>query len=191
MRSLEQLLDSINPTVVYEETAARADAALNAFRIERAVILEWADFKDVMSRFIAQLDSMVLRLPESQTAGGERDWSQACRVMMTLYGGAGEKAAFEMARTGNEGGLYRVLRDVARQASEEYAHNEIRARIHRFRNECSADEWIMAVEDYLACYGHLLPSELTQGSAVRVKMKFAEVLEEHARLIRKVKQINF
>ena len=34
-----------------------------------------------------------------------------------------EKAAFEMARTGNEGGLYAVLKAIAGQLAEEYAEN--------------------------------------------------------------------
>jgi hypothetical protein len=108
---------------------------------------------------------------------------------MKEYGTNGEKAAFEMVRTGSEGGLYAVLKAVARRMINEYAGNEISARISYFWENLSVDEQIEATEEYLGKYGHLLPSELTEGSAARIRANFIKVLEEHPNLIKRMRDV--
>ncbi len=75
------------------------------------------------------------------------------------------QTAFEMARTGVEGGLNAVLRKFAEVQAREYAENEIKGRISRYWEGLSADEKLRATDEYLAEYGRLLPSELTEHGA--------------------------
>lgn len=105
------------------------------------------------------------------------------------YGPNGERAAFEIARTGAEGGIYTVLRAVAKQMLEEYSGNEITSKIIRFWEELSAGERQTATGEYLKKYGHLLPSELTEGDGVRVRANFLKVLQEHPHLIKRLRDI--
>ena len=52
------------------------------------------------------------------------------------------------------------------------------------------DEKFEVMGEYISKHGHLLPSELTEGSAVRIKMNFIKVLEEHPRLIKKLRKMS-
>jgi hypothetical protein len=108
---------------------------------------------------------------------------------MKEYGTNGEKAAFEMVRTGSVGGLYTVLKAVASRMIDDYAGNEISGRIRYFWENLSIDEQVEATEEYLGKYGHLLPSELTEGSAARIRANFIKVLEEHSHLIKRMRDI--
>jgi len=110
-------------------------------------------------------------------------------MLLKEYGLNGDKAAFEMARTGVEGGFYSVLKAVANRMMEEYIGNEITAKISSFWYALSTDEKFAVTEEYLSKYGHLLPPELTEGSAARVKADFVKVLEEHARMIKRLRNI--
>ena len=110
-------------------------------------------------------------------------------MLKKAYGDQADKAAFEMARTGVEGGLYGVLKTVAQLMVEEYAGNEIRARAGAFWNGLSLDEKLEVPTEYIKKHGHLLPSELTEGSAARLRMNFLKVLEEHPRLFMNVQRV--
>ena len=110
-------------------------------------------------------------------------------MLIKEYGANGEKAAFEMVRTGAEQGLYGVLKAVARRMVEDYAGNEIAARISNFWEDLSTDEKLAVSEEYLEKYGHLLPSELTSGNAARVRANFLKVLEEHPNIVKSLRNI--
>ena len=53
----------------------------------------------------------------------------------------------------------------------------------------SPDERHAACAAYLSRYGHLLPSELTEGYAARVRARFPQLLAEHPRMLQRVNRI--
>ena len=57
-----------------------------------------------------------------------------------MYGANGEKTAFEMARTGNESGLYGVLKAVAMQVAEDCSKKEISAKAITYWKSLSIDQ---------------------------------------------------
>ena len=73
--------------------------------------------------------------------------------------------------------------------AEKYAQNEISARISDYWNRLTVDEKLAAVDEYLSKSGHMLPMEFTDGSAVRLKVHFTKVLNEHPKMIRRMRQI--
>jgi hypothetical protein len=115
--------------------------------------------------------------------------SRCVRALAQKYGSQGEKAAFEIARTGNEGGLYSVLKAVAAQMAEGYADNEISARVDRFWQEVSNEERLKIADEYMEKFGQLLPSELTENGGVRIKFNLPKVLKQHPRVIRRLRGI--
>jgi hypothetical protein len=72
---------------------------------------------------------------------------------------------------------------------QEYAGNEIRVRISHYWHSLSVDEQLAATDEYLEKYGHLLPWELTEGSAARVKADFVKALAEHSKIIKRLRNI--
>ncbi len=186
---LERLLESIDPERVSNETARRADNSINSFYVDEGLITEWVKFQALMARFLCHVENAVLRLNPQRSVDFYIDWGRSCQLLVKEYGPNGEKAAFEISRTGNEGGLYSVLRAVARRLAEHYTQNETSAKISHYWNSLSADEMFDATTEYLEKYGHLLPSELTEGRAVRVRANFMKVLEQHPRLINEFRKI--
>ena len=186
---LDNLLESIDPIRTLDQVSARVDEAINSFQLEYGSIRRWDDFKFVLTRFFRHTENIVLRIHSPSQLDPDIDWGRCCRLLMKEYGTNGEKAAFEMVRTGSEGGLYTVLKAVAKRIIDEYASNEISARISYFWENLSVDEQIEATEEYLCKYGHLLPSELIEGSAARIRANFIKVLEEHPNLIKRMRDI--
>jgi hypothetical protein len=184
---LDELLASIHPARTLQETARRSDEALNSLGMNRAQITDWEEFRRCVIRCMRHVETHVLRLPHGPPdMGVDFEWGRGCQILLKAYGSNGEKAAFEMARTGNDGGAYAVWKEIVRQVAETYAQNEVSARIGRYWESLPLVDKLAVADEYLAKWGHLLPSELTEGSAARVRANLPKVLEEHVRLIQRL-----
>ena len=185
---LDKLLCLISPEHTIEETFNRANEAINTFHIESAQIDNWDEYRNCIVELLRHLEARILLLREPVKSSFEFYWSRGAYVLSEVYGSSGVKAAFEMARTGNNGGLYDVIKKVAMHVAEDYAKNNISVRVYDYWNRLSVDEKIEASSEYIAKYGHLLPSELTEGSAARIHADFVKVLKEHPRILQRIRR---
>ena len=185
---LEQLLADIDPSKTYDQTLARADDAINSFSGTSGEITEWDKFRQYMAGFAAHVEAKILQLHPCPV-GSDFYWSKCAQTLSLIYGPNGDKAAFEMARTGKEGGLFSVLRTVALRMAEEYAENEIAARTADYWKKLTLNEQVCVTDEYLKKYGNLLPSELIEGSAARIRANFPKVLAQHPQITRKTRRL--
>lgn len=186
---LEVLLAQIDPSRTLDEVAARVNRARNSFRFERALITDYEEYEELIGRFFAHVEAQVLRIRPMYDTGAQLYRGRATALLNQAYGSQGWKTAFEMVRTGLEGGLSAVLGAMAEALALEYARNEIRARVYDYWQGLSARERLAATEEYLAKFGHLLPSELTEGSAARLKANFPGLLIEHPFMMRRMRRL--
>jgi hypothetical protein len=185
---LQRLLRAVDPARTYGECTRRADDALNTFPMPAARITDWYRFHACLVRFMQHLDHHLLRLPPSAPTDVEMHWSRCLRVLVGIYGDSGAMAAFECARTGNEDGLYGVLRTFAHRLADEYALAEIKAQVWAFWDNLSVPAKLAATDEYLRIAGHLVPGEMAEGSAARIRANLPKVLIEHPKLLRQLQQ---
>ena len=186
---LDRLLESIHPARTLDQVSARVDEALNSFKVKSGIIENWEEFRTVLTKFYHHVENVVLRIQHSRLLDPDIDWGRCYQLLIKEYGPNGEKTAFEMVRTGTEHGLYGVLKAVARRMVDGYVGNEIAARISNFWETLSTDEKVAVSREYLGKYGHLLPPELTSGSAARIRANFLKVLKEHPRMVKRLRSI--
>jgi hypothetical protein len=181
---LEAMLERIDPARTLEDSARRADLALNSFPVPPGPLVRWEDFRRCVLEFYRHTERKILGIGESLSGSDDFHWGRCLGYLMKAFGKNGEKAAFELARTGVEGGLNRVLREMARAISEEYGENWIAGQVWNYWNSLSIAEKLTAPDDYLRQFGHLLPTEMTEGSAGRIRANFPKYLMEHPGLVR-------
>jgi hypothetical protein len=186
---LDNLLRSIHPAHTIEQINRRADEAINTFEVETAQITNWDQFRHCLIRFLQHCEKHMLCLRQKCPGGTDFDWGRCCQILIKIYGPNGEKAAFEITRTGNEGGLHSVLKKFALELAMKFSKTEIESKINFFWNNSSVEERLNAAEEFLVKYGHLLPSELTEGSAARIHGNLPKVLSEHPYLLQKLNRI--
>jgi len=186
---LDNLLESIDPSRTLDQVSARVDEALNSFQMKSGIIKDWEGFRTVLTGFYRHVENVVLRIRPSWSPDPDIDWGRCCQLLIKEFGANGEKASFELARTGSEQGLYGVLKAVTRRMISEYVGNEITAKIGIFWEGLSTDEKLAVSEEYLDKYGHLLPSELTSGSAARIRANLLRVLEQHPSIMKRLRNI--
>jgi hypothetical protein len=188
---LDRLLASISPEKTIVETFNRANHALNTFPVSAGQMADRTEFKNLLAELARHLDFHILRLRRPVVISSDQYW-QYCAVpaLQGVYGpSGGVKAGFELARMGCGGGLYAALRAVAMHIAEDYAKREIAARVGTYLQGLSAQEQLDACSEYLSRYGALLPSEMTEASAARIRADFQKVLERHPWLLKKTHEV--
>lgn len=184
---LDDLLYSVHPKRTLEAVARSVDEAVNAFGHEAVLITDFQELGSVLVRFHDHVVAHLGGIDEMPPGGADLAWGQCIQILRRAFGSSGEKAAMELARTGAEGGLYAVLKAVAKGLAERHAENEIKARIAAYWNDLSTEEKLVAPEEYIRKWGHLLPAE-TEGFAGRIRGDFVKVLQEHPHMVQRMGQ---
>jgi hypothetical protein len=187
MTKLDRLLESIDPERTWEETQRLAHNALATFSLNSSVVGSWEDFRDMVPRFLCHVENTVLKIHRDHDP--DHDWGRAVRFLRKDFGPNGDIAAAQIAIAGVEGGLYRVLRSLATRMVEEYSENEVSAKVSRFWNNLTVGERLETGNEYLAKFGRLLPGDVTEGSAPRVRAFLPQFLVKHPQLVRQLRQV--
>ncbi len=186
---LERFLESIDPSGTIDETAARADAALNVFTVNPNGVPDGESFEHCLGRFLCHLDNHCLRLNPPWTYDPKRDIGRCYNLLVAEYGKDGVLVANDLIVTGQDGGLYGVLRAVARRRANQYAQTEIAARVSVFWRGLNTQEQLDVAEEYIKRFRDLLPAELTEGTGVRMKIRFWKVLEQHPYMVHRLRGV--
>jgi len=186
---LDRLIESIDPMRTLNKVSADVDGAINSFSMNRATIKDWNEYQEYLAGFARHIEKIVLRMGSGVPDNKEFYWARCSNILDKRFGRSGFKTAFEMVMSGKDGGLYRILKTIAEEMAENYAGNEISARVNRYWSTLSIDEKLAAADEYKDKYGHLLPSEFTAGNGARLKAHFPQILEEHPKMIQRMRRV--
>jgi hypothetical protein len=186
---LESLLDKIAPARTSEEAGRRAEEALNSFRHPMGILADWEDFRKCVLRFHQHAEGKILGLVRPFTGDDDFDWGRCIGTLINAFGKNGEKTAMELARTGVEGGIHKVLREVAKTLAVGYAENWVACLVWNYWNSLSVAEKLAVPDEYLKRFAHLLSSGLTEGNAGLLRANFPRVLIEHPRMLQRYREI--
>lgn len=188
MRSrLRVLLDGIEP--VPDQVGRCVDDAFNSFDMPSPVIERWNDYLECLARFYCHIECGILGIRPDRPYNLRMDTSRCLQLLHKEFGESTPQATFELARTGNEGGLLHVLKTAARLLAREHSDNRIGVAATCYWNALKPQEIFADVDEYIRDYGHLLPSELTEGSAARIYANFGKVLREHPYMMQRLDRV--
>ena len=184
--SLARLLQCIGR--IPFDTDRRVDAALNRYPPPVPVVENHADFV----RIIAGLHHVVKR----HLYGSQKDWPcdvsfeyGLTRSFLTQeYGQSGENAAYEIAHSGEEGGIRSVLRTVARAIGKKHAEDLISMCVDSYWTGQEAHELIEDARAYIRQFASLIPVGMLESGAPRVMMEFRQVLKKHPFMIAELRR---
>jgi hypothetical protein len=188
---LDKLLERIDPVNTLDRYEARVYAAFNSFPIPRDGMPTEAEFDDLLGRLEFHLLTVQQDSTRPYPAQDHDFWcGQMHARLRQLYGQRGERVAWEMARTGIDGGLYGVLKALVDHFARQWAERIIASEIANYYQALTVDERLAAPGEYLAKFRHLLPADIRHGLDHRLAGAFTSVLEQHPRLIQQIHQRN-
>lgn len=186
---LKSFLRTIDPDKTIWEAERRADQAFNSFSPDSWSISDHDELLNCLSRFYWHVDSHILGISRAQNPNPEFTKGLARDILDDIYGVRGEYIAFDMSRSGIDGGLYRVLKDFAAKRASYHGNNWVSTRVSEFYNGLTNSEKAEAAREYVREYGYLLPADQTKDDAIRVQVHFYDILCSHPDLISRMRQI--
>ena len=185
MTALQRLLTNIEP--IPDRTAMRMAEALNDFDVP-AVLLDNLDaLEQCLARFYCHLECAILGTA-GRPINREFDLTRCYRLLAKAYGTNTRAALFDIARTGAGGGLMGILQAAAREFGNRYAKDLISMSVESYFRVRPPTQLLADMNEYVHNYQDLLPSEMGENGAARIKGEFRAFLKEHPFVIRSLRQ---
>jgi hypothetical protein len=184
---LEELMESIDPSGTIDRVSAAVDEAFNSFSYNNP-IGSFDDYEEYMARFVEHIESVVLNFGSNVPDNKDFWWARYSNLVEKEHGPDAWKWNYEKILTGKDGGTYKLLKDVAAMILEDRSGREISARVGNFWESLADDEKLETVDEFLAGFGHLLPSEYTGGGGAYLKMNFPRILEKYPQLLIEIRR---
>ena len=109
---LENLIENIDPSQLYDRVSQAVDAAFNSFRYDYP-IKSFDDYQKCMSQFVQHIEQVILGFRSRQDYDRTFFWTRYSNLVNAQHGRDAWKMNYEKILTGKEGGLYQLLKDVA------------------------------------------------------------------------------
>ena len=183
------LLNEIDPKYISDKISMLANNAINTFNLKSNIVTDESDFQKICANFYCHMENTVIESNPPRKLHFAMDWGRFHKKLMMIYGENGHYTAFDITRSGNENGLYGVLKAVADKMIGEYAGNNVKVKICDFWDGLTIDEKFLAINEYIENFGHLLPKEIVEDGAPRIVSNFLKVLEEHPRMLKRTRNI--
>ena len=184
---LEELIESIDPSRTIDRVSSAVDNAFNSFKYDNP-ISSFDEYQTFMSKFVQHIEQIVLGFSSNDSYDRDFFWSRYSNLVGNGHGRDAWKWNYEKIITGKDGGLYKLLKDVAAMVLEDRSGREISGRVWSFWNSLTDDEKLETVDEFLHECGHMLPSELSGGRGANLKMNFPRVLEKYPQLVMEIRR---
>ena len=186
---LDQLLNAIHPSKTIDPIEKRLNQALANFNPGKNVVSSWEEYHEVLAEFVRQARNIALNAPSNAGHNIEINFGEALRYLRDDYPGNTLQVVYQIVSTGAEGGLYQILKTIARRMAEEFSQNEITSRVVEYWDSISTDEKLAAPHEYIKKYQNVLPRQIVDGDNVRFRGFFWKVLEQHPRMLKQVQEL--
>ncbi|MBN1551695.1 hypothetical protein JW979_09505 [bacterium] len=187
--NLDRLLDQINPSCTINVVEQHINQALAGYYRQKNTITTWDNYRETLAEFMRQARNVALQMPPSSGQDIDMNFHEAISLLRQEYPGNTVQTVFDIMQTGAEGGIYAIFRTLSRLLAEQYAQNEINARVLDFWNNLSTEEKIAIPDEYITKFKDILPAEIVNGTAIRVRASFWKVLQDHPRMIKRFRDI--
>jgi len=185
MSEIITILKELTKPGYIEKRYLGADYAINSVSV-KGPVGSFNEFKQILIEVIVLVQKYVLKTQKTVEGSQTFYLDIAYKVLQKVYGPNGEKAAFEMSRTGKEGGISAVIRSLAYGYTDILFKDEAKAKVGVLWAKLSHDQKFSIMDQYVSTFGYLWPDELVENGAVRLKMNFPKTLQLHIEQIRKL-----
>ncbi|MCH9008277.1 hypothetical protein IIA29_09775 [candidate division KSB1 bacterium] len=185
---LQHLLQDIDPAKTIDVVEQRINRVLGNYQRDKNSVDSWADYKACLAQFLQAARNAALRLSDDVGRDLEANFGSALHYLARAYPGNTLQTVYSMMQSGAEGGVYKIVTTLARLMAEEFAQNEINARISHYWLNLTVEEQLAAGDEYVALYQDLLPGN-TREEMVRIKASFLRVLQDHPRMLKRMREL--
>jgi len=183
------MISRLDPSKNIEIAARLADQAFDSYDCDKAQLTSREEFEDRITVFYHRLNTYLYKTtPIDESDLHWRLKGEAFEALRKMYGEYGFDIAFNMAKTGLDGGFYKILKDLAFHVAEEAHSTVIQSVVATFMQSVfPAEERQAAAREYVRKFGHLLPNNLVEDNGFTISLNLEEFLMNHPKLIKRAR----
>jgi hypothetical protein len=185
---LEKLLQDIDPSRTIDVVEKRINHALANYRREKNTVDSWEEYQEYLAKFVRLARNAAFDLPADAGQSLEFDFKNAIQYLEEEYPRSTSRTVYDIMSTGAEGGVLGLSRTLAGLMAEDFSQNEIRGRVSTYWQSLSVDEKLASADEYIKKYKDILPRKTTQ-DVVSIKANFVKVLNNHPRMIKRLRDL--
>ena len=185
MSEIITILKELTEPRYTEKRHLGADRAINAISV-RDSVSSFDNFMQILIEVIVLVQKHVLKVQRAVEGAEDFYLDIAFKVLKKEYGSNGEKASYEICRTGKEGGINAVIRSLAYGYADILFENEAKAKVGVIWEKLSNDKKCLVMDQYVSEFGYFWPDELIENEALRLKLNFPKTLQMHIENVRKL-----
>lgn len=191
MSQLDELLDRIDPRKTIDRGNALLDEALNSYPFAKSQVQNQAEFMKICGDFYWHVESTLLDLGPSISPNDKMKQGFALGLLCDIFGKQNTDAAYQIARSGVEGGLFGVLRKMGEAMAKKHVDTQIAVEVSEFINRLMKNlpEYHATAKEYAQKYGQLLPREAREDNAIDIAISFGKILNSHPYMVKRMREI--
>lgn len=156
---LKQLLEKIDNQNLFDDDARRVERVLSEYESTKNTVENYTEFKKCLIEFVSKIYGAIINTPNVfKNADDSIMYDLALRFLKAKYPGNTEITVYEIMNSGAEGGVYQVLKTLAKIMTDKIYSDGVDHFISRYVDEIGIEGRQAAVKEYLAEYESFLPS---------------------------------
>lgn len=186
---LKQLLDKIDYKNLFAADEIRVERILTEYRSKRNTVEDYDEFKKCLVDFVSRIYSAILNAPNAfENANDIFMYGLSLKFLKTKYPVNTEITVYEIMHSGAEGGVYHILKILAKIMTDQIYKDGIEHYISIYLDELNFEEREAAVKEYLKEFKDILPTNY-KNDPTMVLISFEKVLQEHAYMMKRLGDI--
>ena len=191
MTRLERYMQQLAPAVSIDPVHRRVDEALRTLPASvGGAVRNYLAFADRSVLLWWHIEPYLLDIANFPRREASDAWYQCRLVYRAIYGSEGDKAGYEIVANNVEGGWRKVAHAFAHKMADDFIEQQVGMSASAWWSLLSTPDRHAAADEFLLKWGYLLPGELTEHSAARVRAYLPEYLKRVPEMFQKLQQIS-
>jgi hypothetical protein len=180
---LDKLLQDIDPSKTIDEGEKRMAKGVASYHRDKNTVDTWEECEECIADMAYHLSNAYFNQPKSYKS--RPDFGLASNLLREEYGS--HRTINRIMMSGAEGGIYTILKTLARLIVNFYTRKNINCMVLDYFNNSTPDEHFAAAKEYYKLYKHLLPEG--EDSFETIYAYFHNILREHPFWIKKMRNL--
>ncbi|MAT59470.1 MAG: hypothetical protein CMF23_15975 [Ignavibacteriae bacterium] len=187
---LKQLLEKIDYKNLFEASERRVEKILAEYRSEKNTIENFDEFKECLIEFISKIYGAIINSPDAfEEAAASIMYERTIYFLKDQYPQNTEMTLYEIMHSGAEGGVYQVLKILAKSMTDQIYKDGVEHFVSVYINGLDFSERETAAKEYLEEFGDILPLNY-KNDPFSVVISFERVLIEHPFMIKRLQELS-
>lgn len=190
MTKLKLLLQEIEYDNKWKTYELKIEEVISNFNLTENTLKTYSEYRQLLAKFTRQIWSVFFDNPNSISHIDDSILiTKAIETLKITYHKDTDLVVFKIINSGAEGGVYQVLKTLAKNWKTSLYNQHIELIVNKFVESLTWQERENAAKEYLNEFKDILPSNF-RNDPLQVAVSLKNILIEHPRMMKRIKELS-